>query len=287
VQSYSAGGLVTHTYAAAGSAHIAVGLVDEDGTFGNAGVQDLTITGTSYVTVRIGDAPLRQSGLGGQWAAAWTHAGISAVHKADYTDSVTPWTAVQYNGVNPQLLTGGDIFTGDMGVSAQSALTSSIRQEIDGKEALRFNLDQAAHSVSLKLNNFFVNDDGGVFVEAGRLRLIDSSGHVVGETTFQASSALGTQLVTVTNSADFVAVELMAGAYNGSDFVFGAYGDGHGGFGAPIATDGAGKAHGSDYLVDWVEFSFASTLQAVKEAPLVGIPEYGLHGIDGTHMNYA
>jgi hypothetical protein len=183
------------------------------------------------------------------------------------------------------LLSGGDVIGGDLGVSAQSALTSNIRQEIDGKEALRFNLDTAAHSVSLKLSNFFVNDDGGVFVEAGRLRLIDSSGQVVGETTFQADSALGTQLVTATGSADFVAVELMAGAYNGSDFVFGAYGDGHGGFGAPITTDSVGKAHGSDYLVDWVEFSFAATAApVVEEAPLVGIPEHGWHG---PLVNYA
>jgi hypothetical protein len=290
-QVYLAGGPVTHAYATAGSAHISVSLADEDGMFANAGVQDVTITGTTYTTVRIGDAPVRQSGLGGQWAAAWTHAGISAVHKADYTDSGTAWSAVQYNGVSAQLLTGGDIFSGDLGVSAQSALTASVRQEIDGKEALRFNLDQAAHSVSLNLSNFFVNDDGGVFVEAGRLRLIDSSGQVVGETTFQADSALGNQLVTATGSADFVAVELMAGAYNGSDFVFGAYGDGHGGFGAPITTDGAGKAHGSDYLVDWVEFSFAAATGPVveaapfiEEAPLVGIPGHGWHG---PLVNYA
>jgi hypothetical protein len=72
--------------------------------------------------------------------------------------------------------------------------------------------------------------------------------------------------------------------------VFGAYVDGHGGFGAPVTTDGAGKAHGSDYLVDWVEFSFPSTAQVVasapllEEAPLVDIPEHGIHGL---HMNYA
>ena len=52
-------------------------------------------------------------------------------------------------------------------------------------------------------------------------------------------------------------VELSAGAWDGTDFVFGAY-DG----GAPIATDAAGKPHGSDFLVDWVEFDF----------PIVGVP---------------
>jgi len=180
------------------------------------------------------------------------------------------------------LLTGGDIYSGDLGVSAQSATTSTVRQEIDGKEALRFNLDTAAHSVTLNLSNFFVQDDGGVYAEAGRLRLIDSTGQVVGETTFQASSLSGNHQVTAVGASDFVAVELMSGAYDGSNFVFGAYGNGLGGFGAPITTDALGKAHGSDFLVDWVEFSFGSqnpvlTNVSPQAAALIGIPESHLH----------
>ncbi|MEN9428334.1 MAG: hypothetical protein RLZZ220_2683, partial [Pseudomonadota bacterium] len=70
-----------------------------------------------------------------------------------------------------------------------------------------------ATGVTVNLSRFFINDDGSLFAESGRLRLLDDSGAVVAETTFQASNA-------------------------------------------------AGKPHGSDFLVDWVEFDF----------PIVGVP---------------
>jgi hypothetical protein len=113
---------------------------------------------------------------------------------------------------------------------------------------------------------------------------------VVGETTFQADAMDGIQQVTAMGSADFVAIELTAGAYDDGNFVFGAYGDGEGGFGSPITTDSAGRAHGSDFLVDWVEFSFAVepglstqavepavTNMAVQPATLIGLPEFNQH----------
>ena len=51
-------------------------------------------------TVSIGNAPERQSGLGGQWAAAWTNADIvaSIVHKPDYTNTTETWSAARLNG---------------------------------------------------------------------------------------------------------------------------------------------------------------------------------------------
>ena len=149
------------------------------------------------------------------------------------------------------------MYGGDLGVSGQSVATSSVRQEIDGSEALRFELATEATGVTVNLSRFFINDDGSLFAESGRLRLLDDSGAVVAETTFQASNAAGTQAVSLGWQDGFSAVELSAGAWDGTDFVFGAY-DG----GAPIATDAAGKPHGSDFLVDWVEFDF----------PIVGVP---------------
>jgi hypothetical protein len=210
---------------------------------------------------RIGAAPDRQTGSGGQWASAWTHTGIDAQHKHDAT-SAEAWSAVAYHGVSPQNLAGGDIYTGDLGVSSQSAPTSSVRQEIDGKEALRFNLAEEATGVTVNLSRFFINDDGSLYTESGRLRLIDDSGTVVAETTFSATSAAGTQQVSLGSAAGFSHVELSAGAYDGTDFVFGGYQDGAGHFGSAITTDGAGIQHGSDFLVDWVEFDF----------PIVGVP---------------
>ena len=73
--------------------------------------------------------------------------------------------------------------------------------------------------------------------------------------------------MTLSSAQAFVAVELTAGAYDGADFVFGAYAGAAGGFGAPVTTDPAGTAHGSDYLVDWVEFTFPA-----EPAALVGLP---------------
>jgi hypothetical protein len=233
--------------------------------------------GGTVTTLRVGDAPTRQSGLGGQWAAAWNVGGVVAEHKADVTNSATAWSPVKYDAISNQLLSGGDIFAGDLGVSGQSAATSTVRQEIDGKEALRFTTPDAASSVTVKLSNFFLQDDGGLLAEAGRLRLIDDQGHVVGETTFQANSTDGTRQLTLTPAHAFVAMELTAGVYDGSTFVFGGYGDGQGGFGSGITLDGAGKAHGSDYLVDWVEFSFTAT--AVQPVNPVGLPpQFDLSG---------
>ena len=89
-----------------------------------------------------------------------------------------------------------------------------------------------------------------------------ADGTVVAETTFSATSAAGTQQVSLGSAAGFSHVELSAGAYDGTDFVFGGYQDGAGHFGSAITTDGAGIQHGSDFLVDWVEFDF----------PIVGVP---------------
>ncbi|GAB1459290.1 hypothetical protein MASR2M50_10640 [Thauera sp.] len=58
---------------------------------------------------------------------------------------------------------------------------------------------------------------------------------------------------------------LSAGAYNGSDFVFGAYADAGGDFATAIYTDSAGQAHGSEFLVDWIEVDFL--------VPLVGVAD--------------
>ena len=149
-----------------------------------------------------------------------------------------------------------------MGVSGQSAATGSVRQEIDGKEGLRFNVETEATGVTVNLSRFFINDDGSLYAESGRLRLLDDAGQVVAETTFAASSTAGTHQVSLQSAVGFSSVELVAGAYDGTDFVFGAYEDGSGHFGAPVATDAAGKQHGSDFMVDWVEFQF----------PILGVP---------------
>ena len=231
-----------------------------------------TVTATAEIdvlpiptkTVSIGTAPERQSGLGGQWAAAWTNADIvaSIVHKSDYTNTTETWSAARLNGVSPQVLAGGDIYAGDLGVSGQSEATSPVRQEVDGKEALRFNLAESATGLTVYLSRLFTQDDGGDFVESGRLRLLDADGHVVKEASFHAGGAAGTQAVTLTSDLAFSAIELSAGVYDGSTFVPGGYAHADGSFAATVTTDAVGVKHGSDFLVDKIDF----------QVPVLGVP---------------
>jgi hypothetical protein len=258
---YAMGGDVAHVYGAPGNYTISVDLTDEDDTFVDAGLLSLTV-GTAVETLRLGDAPARQSGVGGQWAAAWSSPLVAAAHKADHANAAEAWTPVALHGVSAQTLPGGDVYQGDLGVSGQSAATSTVRQEIDGTEALRFDLDHEARVATANLARLYTNDDGGVLVEAGLLRLIDSDGEVVAEQAFRADGASGMKQVKVTSAEPFVALELMAGAYDGEQFVFGAYANADGSFGAPITTDPSGTKYGSDFMLDWIEF----------EVPLIGVP---------------
>lgn len=262
VSSVSALGNVTHTYAGSGSMNIAVSLSDEDGSYANVAGLSVDIQPVPTQMVKIGDAPERQSGFGGQWAAAWTNPEISIAHKADVTNTAEAWSAVKLSGVSPQLLAGGDIFAGDLGVSGQSAATSTMRQEIDGKEGLRFNLGDETNALTLYLSRLFTQDDGSGYVECGRLRLLDAGGNVVGETLFHADNASGTKQVSLSSEVAFTSVELSAGVMNDGDFIFGGYANADGSFGSAVTTDAAGVKHGSDFLVDAVEF----------ELPVLGVP---------------
>ncbi len=258
----NAAGNVNHTYASAGARTIAVSLLDEDGTFANPTSVAVQVNDQAVNIVRVGDAPVRQTGTGGQWQAAWTNSLVDIDHKADYTNASESWSAATRNGVSSQNLSGGDIYQGDLGVSGKSVASSSVATELDGTEALRFNLDQEATKVTVNLSRFFINDDGGLLVESGLLRLLDAAGHVVGEKAFRAGSTAGTQQVSLAAADGFVAVELMAGAYNGDSFVFGGYTKADGTFGASAGPDAQGSVHGSDFMLDWIEFNF----------PAVGVP---------------
>lgn len=219
----------------------------------------ITIDGTEEGSlVRLGAAPERQTGTGGQWSQAWTQDGFNISHKADHTDVSGVWSPVKLSSVGNANLAGGDIYAGDLGVSGQSAATSSIKQELDGKEAIRVTLAEPAISVTVKLSNFFLNDDGTGYAEAGRLRLLDASGDVVGEATLAADSAIGSKTVTVNSLIAFQAVELVAGGYGSQGFVYGAYDD-HGATQAAFA-DSTGRLHGSDFLLDELEFQFPAPM---------------------------
>lgn len=86
------------------------------------------------------------------------------------------------------------------------------------------------------------------------MRLLDADGRLVDEVVFTADSSAGTRAVTLASAEGFQTVEITAGAYDGASFIFGAYDDG--GTVQAAYTDIGGKLHGSDFLLDELEFHF-------------------------------
>ena len=208
--------------------------------------------------MRIGDAPTRltRSNPDG-WELAWSHPDIEISHKAVLDDAQEAWSPVVLRNVSPLTLAGGDSLSGDLGVSGQTLPSSVVRQEIDGTEGLRFELQREAVGVTADLSRFFLSDDGTVFAEAGRIQFLDANGSVLGERFFTADSTTGDQTVSFEFSAGFDALTFSAGALDGNDFVFGAYVDPDSGLATSPFSDADGQ-HGSDYLLDWIEFDFVA-----------------------------
>ena len=256
---YDVAGEVTHTFAAQGNYTISVDLVDEDGTHADAGNFAVTVNEVAPVeVVRIGDAPLLVLRSNpNAWQDAWTDEIISISHKSDYTNAGESWSSAVLNGVNPSALAGGDIFGGDLGVSGQSLKSSSIAQEIDGTEALRFDLAKAATGVTVDLSRLEGNTEMNQF-DAGRLQLLDDSGLVVNELVFSANTAGHEQQITLEHSAGFSSVVLTAGIYEDGQFIFGGLADASGAYQSSPVNPGNGSWDGSDYLVSAIEFEFGN-----------------------------
>ncbi|KXK42851.1 PKD domain-containing protein, partial [Nitrosomonas europaea] len=256
---YDVAGEVTHTFAAKGNYTISVDLVDEDGTHADAGNFAVTVNEVAPVeVVRIGDAPLLVLRSNpNAWQDAWTDEIISISHKSDYTNAGESWSSAVLNGVNPSALAGGDIFGGDLGVSGQSLKSSSIAQEIDGTEALRFDLAKAATGVTVDLSRLEGNTEMNQF-DAGRLQLLDDSGLVVNELVFSANTAGHEQQITLEHSAGFSSVVLTAGIYEDGQFIFGGLADASGAYQSSPVNPGNGSWDGSDYLVSAIEFEFGN-----------------------------
>jgi hypothetical protein len=120
---------------------------------------------------------------------------------------------------------------------------------------LRFVLDEEANQISFQLSRFTRDDDGTGFNEAGRLQLLDAAGVLVKEIFFYADALDGSKQLSVSVEEGFSQAVFSAGAQNGEDFVYGAYGNEAGnGFGSdPYSANGG--MHGSEYLIDSVGFT--------------------------------
>ena len=219
------------------------------------GTGDAVIFNDDTSSFKIGDAAARPPrSEAGAWERSWTHDGVRISHKADLNDPTEAFTDVLFGSSGSGVLVGGDISAGDLGVSGQTQATSSVLQEIDGTEGLRFVLDEEANQITFQLSRFLPNDDGTGLNEAGRLQLLDADGRLVEELFFYADRTDGTRQVSLSVAEGFTQAILSAGAQSGDDFVYGGYGNADGsGFGAsPFAA--SGSLHGSDYLVDSVQF---------------------------------
>jgi hypothetical protein len=204
-----------------------------------------------YATEILGNAPLQISKANpNAWINAWSSADINISQKADVSNSAENWSSISLNGLAGNILAGGDLYTGDLGVSGQTAATSKVFQEIDGTEALRFNLNYLANEASVSLSRLFYHDDNTLGQnEAGRLQAYNAN-NLVGELVFSGDKANGQQLIVMDVSQGFNSLVFTAGAYdNQHNFVSGAYLNDANQFAtAPYATNTI--QHGSDYLID-------------------------------------
>ena len=233
-----------------------------DGTVASIGSFEITVEAVQLETIRIGDAPTRLSRANPDgWQQAWRHDAVIIEHKAELDNGQEAWSDVNLLNVSPTTLAGGDSLLGDLGVSGRTLPTTLAPQELDGTEALRFLLDGEATGGRVAVSRFFLSDDGNVFAEAGRLQMFDAQGKLVGEQRFTADGS-ATQVVSFESDVAFSEVVFAAGAYDGDGFVFGAYAQADGSFGSPAFADD-GAMHGSDYMLDWIEFDFLAPVQGV------------------------
>ena len=118
---------------------------------GNGGMD--TETATIYIygeseadIIQLGDAPDRIPREDRYaWVNAWTDENVKITHKADYQDDSDVWTEALFSGNNGTILSGGDIHSGDLGVSGVTQYSDdAYAQEVDGTEALRFEFETTA-----------------------------------------------------------------------------------------------------------------------------------------------
>lgn len=247
------GGPVAHAWSALGSYTVRAFVANDDGIF-EVGRTELSVTASA------GHAP--PNGTPAQGLAAWTDSLMQFSHKADMASLLETWSPVTLSAVNAGGLAGGDLYGGLLGVSGQSLLSSSVRQEIDGTEALRIELaaGQRADTLIVDLARLFTDDLPGLH-EAGTVLLYDGS-TLVGSAGLRAARADGRLHVELLNQPEFTSVIFRAGVQDagaGGAFHPGGLVDGNG------AWTPAPAGAGSDYLIESVQFL------NLPDVPLVGL----------------
>ena len=231
-----------HLFARLGAPNIQVYARNDDGEF-------LVDTQAVTVSATAGFAP--PNGTAYQALTAWSDPVIGFSHKANFANAAEAWSPVSLGVLNSGVLAGGDLYGGWLGVSGRSANTSSVRQEIDGSEALRIELAGANHAnaVVLDLARLFTHDAPGLN-ESGRVLFYDGAS-LVGSQIFAASQANGRLHLELAGLAAFNRLVLQAGAVdanNAGAFVPGGMVNSLGVY-AP-----APALSGSDFMLEAVQF---------------------------------
>jgi hypothetical protein len=140
-----------------------------------------------------------------------------------------------------------------------------VAQEIEGNEALRFELEDTATVVLVDLTLFYSDDDGNGNSESVRVQAFNADGEQVGELVSTADDLDGTATVRLQALEGFNSVVVTSGVYDGDEFVFGGLADDNGELGqSPSASQG------SDFMIEAIEFAFGTVVAA---APAPAIPE--------------
>lgn len=237
-------------------------IVDEDGSFALA---------ARAIDATVAVAPPPAGGTVGSWAAAWGNPFLALTHTADVTAATPTWSPVTLAAHSATVLSGGDLFQGRIGVSGQTLLSSSVRQEIDGREALRVTLDEPALRAEVMLERLFPDEAAdGNFAESARMQLY-LNGVFVGEQLVAGNRSDGQRALVIDPGHAFDTIVFSAGAYDAAGiFIPGAGVNALGNARMPTAT-ASSSGLGSEYLLAGLELFFGSAA-AVSLVGLEGQP---------------
>lgn len=234
---------------------------DSNGGF-DTQVVSIDINGVSDpIIIRLGDAPDRMPrGDRMAWKNAWSDETVTITHKADNCDDAEAWSDVLLSGNGGSQLPGGDIRSGDLGVSGSTRTdVAAALQEIDGTEALKFELSETVSQVMLNLTRFYSNEDGNGNAESIRVQAFNKEHHLLEEFVAVAENLSGESSLTFGVAEGFSELVVTSGAYDGDEFIYGALSDGTGSSGAVT-----GSERNSDFMIEAIEF---------ESTPLLGVAQ--------------
>ena len=208
------------------------------------------------VIIRLGDAPDRLPRDDRYaWINAWSDEKVTITHKMDYADDSETWTDILISGNGGSVLAGGDIYSGDLGVSGVTTSESgAYLQEIDGTEALKFELSETATKAVLNLERFYFDDDGNGNSESVRVQAFDENNTLVKEVIAIADSLSGNSSMALSVETGFKSLVVTSGAYQDDAFLFGSLADATG-----SSSSGGNVVGNSEFMIEAIEFEFGST----------------------------